>query len=305
MNATGINKHSKDRLFKMIFGRPENKEWTLSLYNAVNGSNYENAEDIQITTIENAVYMGMANDVSFLIEDVMNMYEHQSTFNPNIPMRMLIYAGMLYSKYVEDPRNGIRLHSAKKQKFPSPKLVCFYNGEKEKEDIVELKLKDLLTKPEDTDIEVNVTMLNINYGHNEELLKSCKLLGEYSIFVSECRTAYNETKDLEKAVDRAIEKLGKESPLRMFIESNKAEVRMSIITEYDEERVMNEFKEEGREEGILIGKERGILIGEERGENKLSLLIERLLNQGRSGDIKKAIADLEYRKDLYAEFSIQ
>ena len=97
----GMNRQYKDRLFKFIFGNPENKEWTLSLYNAVNGSSYTNPDDIKLTTIEDAVYMNMKNDVSFLITDKMNFYEQQSTFNPNMPMRFLIYAGMVYSKYIE------------------------------------------------------------------------------------------------------------------------------------------------------------------------------------------------------------
>ena len=81
------NREYKDRLFKFIFGNPENKEWTLSLYNAINNTSYTNADDIQITTIQDAVYMKMKNDVSFLVNNIMNFYEQQSTFNPNMPMR--------------------------------------------------------------------------------------------------------------------------------------------------------------------------------------------------------------------------
>ena len=68
-NNSNINREHKDRLFKFIFGNPENRKWTLSLYNAVNGYSYENADDIVYTTIEDAVYMKMKNDVSFLISD--------------------------------------------------------------------------------------------------------------------------------------------------------------------------------------------------------------------------------------------
>ena len=101
MAETGANREYRDRLFKFIFGNPQNKEWTLSLYNAVNGSHYTDASAIKLNTIENAVYMSMKNDVSFLIDNTMSFYEQQSTFNPNMPMRFLIYAGMIYSKYVE------------------------------------------------------------------------------------------------------------------------------------------------------------------------------------------------------------
>ena len=95
-----VNREYKDRVFKFIFGNPENKEWTLSLYNAVNGSQYKNPDEIQFNTIEDAVYMGMKNDVSFIIRSEMNLWEHQSSFNPNIPIRFLIYGGRLYEKYI-------------------------------------------------------------------------------------------------------------------------------------------------------------------------------------------------------------
>ena len=95
---TKVKRNYKDSLFRLIFGG-EDKSWTLSLYNAVNGSDYRNPEDITITTIEDALYLNMKNDVSFLIADTMNLYEAQSTFNPNMPLRMLIYSGMVYSSY--------------------------------------------------------------------------------------------------------------------------------------------------------------------------------------------------------------
>ena len=115
-----ISGQSKDRLFRYIFGRPENRAWTLSLYNAVNGTNYTDPDAIRVTTVENAVYMAMKNDLSFLIMDTMNFYEQQSTYNPNMPMRMLIYAGMVYSKYVEEEANRINLYSSMRQRFPTP-----------------------------------------------------------------------------------------------------------------------------------------------------------------------------------------
>lgn len=101
MKLTEANRLYKDRVFKFIFGNPENKEWTLSLYNAVNGSNYSNPDDIQFNTIEDAVYMSMKNDVSFIILDEMNLWEHQSSFNPNMPMRFLTYGTQLYKSSLQ------------------------------------------------------------------------------------------------------------------------------------------------------------------------------------------------------------
>ena len=123
------NTQHKDRLFKFIFGNQEKREWTLSLYNAINGSHYTNPEDIEFNTIEDALYMGMKNDVSFLLllELIkLNFWEHQSTFNPNIPIRLLIYAAHIYDRYITE-RNYYR-YGRKLHKLPVPRCVCFYNG---------------------------------------------------------------------------------------------------------------------------------------------------------------------------------
>ena len=98
MAETIVNKEHKDRLFTLLFGRNENRAWTLELYNAINGSNYDRPEDIEITTMDDVLYMGMKNDVSYILNEFMNVYEQQSTYNPNMPLRQLMYVGRLYDK---------------------------------------------------------------------------------------------------------------------------------------------------------------------------------------------------------------
>ena len=114
------NREYKDRLFIKIF---ENKEDLLSLYNAVNGSNYQNLEDLEVTTLNNAIYMRMKNDVSFLVDGFMNLYEHQSTYNPNMPLRDCLYMLQLYQNYI-DSRN-LDLYSSMLLKIPTPWLIVF------------------------------------------------------------------------------------------------------------------------------------------------------------------------------------
>ena len=251
---TGTNREYKDRLFKFIFGNPENKEWTLSLYNAVNGSSYTNPDDIKLTTLENVVYMNMKNDVSFLIADTMSFYEQQSSFNPNMPMRFFVYAGMVYSRYIETSQE-YRKYSSKQQKAPTPKCICFYNGTSEKDDKTILKLSDSFDS--ESDIEVVVTMINVNYGHNKELMEACKPLEEYAFFIDRVRMYQKDSDNLEEAIDKAVEDLPDNSMIKQFLMINKAEVKRMCITEYDEERTLNETREEGREEGRAEGREEG------------------------------------------------
>ena len=243
-----INREHKDRLFKFIFGNPLNKEWTLSLYNAVNGSHYTDASAIRLNTIQDAVYMSMKNDISFLIGNTMNFYEQQSTFNPNMPMRFLIYSGMIYSKYVEESKNYHK-YSSKQQKAPTPKCICFYNGTTDKEDMSILRLSDSFDS--ESDIEVKDTMININFGHNKELLEICKPLKEYSWFVYKIRSYQQTTETIDEAVDAALDEMPDDWLIKPFLMDNKAEVKSMCITEYDEERTFAEQREEGRAEGVL------------------------------------------------------
>ena len=250
----GVNRNHKDRLFKLLFGSDARKDWTLSLYNAVNGTSYENEEDILLTTIEDAVYMGMKNDVSFIIGEMMNMYEQNSTVCPNMPMRFLIYAGMLFAKYVQDVRNRINLYSSRQQKFPIPKLVCFYNGIAEEPDRKILELKDAFDGEADADITVKVTMLNINSGKNRELMEACQTLREYAWFIQRIRDNKADGNSIEDAVDKALDSMPENFQIKPLLDANRAEVRQMCITEYDEAWTMEMFREEGRAEGKAEGK---------------------------------------------------
>ena len=239
------NSEHKDRLFKFIFGNEKRKHLTLSLYNAVSGKNYTNPDDIELNTIDDVLYMGMKNDISFLIGDMMNLYEHQSTFNPNMPMRMFIYAGMIYSKYIGSKVRR-RIYSTVLQKFPLPRCICFYNGRSKKEDRIVLNLKDAFTDSNVTepDINVTVTMININYGHNKELMEACKPLNEYAWFVDRMRSYTKETGKPEKSADMAIDEMPDDWTIKPLLIENRAEVKRMWLTEYNAEEHMETMKED-------------------------------------------------------------
>lgn len=244
-----IRRNRKDRLFIYIFGNPNHKKWLLSIYNAIRGSDYTNPDDIEITTIKNVIYMGMKNDVSFLLTDIMNFFEHQSTFNPNIALRMFIYAGMVYSKYIEKNKNTINLYSSRIQRIPVPKCYCFYNGKKEIEDKVIIKLSDSFDKGIEPDIDVTVMMYNINAGHNQELMEKCKPLYEYSWLEAQIRRYIDdmnyETKD---AVDTALEDMPDDYEIKPFLMANKAEVERMCLTQFNEAAYRECERAEIREE---------------------------------------------------------
>ena len=245
------NTQYKDRLFNFLFGSEENKLWTLSLYNAVNGSDYTDPDAIQISTIKEVMYLGMHNDVSFLIAEEMALYEQQSTYNPNMSLRLLQYAGNLYEKYVKE--NKLNKYGSELLMLPVPKLVVFYNGTMEQPDEKILRLSESFPEDADADIEVRVRMLNVNIGRNKELLDACKPLGEYSWLVDEVRRN-NTTKDEEgmsSAIDKAISAMPNDFVIKPFLEVHRAEVKGMLLTEYNEAEQMELFKEDGRREGII------------------------------------------------------
>jgi len=204
--------------------------------------------------MEDVVYMGMKNDVSFILCHVMNVYEQQSTYNPNMPVRQLMYAAKLYDKYIRQKK--LNLYGKKLVRLPIPKLVTFYNGTGG-EDGRLLKLSDAFVQDGEAveaDIEARVRMININYGRNEGLLSSCRPLREYAWFVDRIR-ANQEGMGIEEAVDRAIEGMPEDFAIRRFLIGHRAEVKDMCITEYNEAETLKMIREEGREQG----REEGIM----------------------------------------------
>ena len=233
-----VNDQHKDRLFKFLFGNPEHLDWTLSLYNAVNGSSYDNPDDIRFNTIEEALYLGMKNDVSFIIMNELHLWEHQSSYNPNMPMRFFIYASKLYEKYITDSDNDYYPYSSSLQTVPCPKCICFYNGTGRQPDRKILRLSSAFGGR--SDIEVKVTMLNINYGHNAELMRACKPVEEYAWFVDAVRRHYKITKNLEAAIDAALDKMPDDFIIKKLLLMNKAEVKGMFLTEWDPEKTLEQ-----------------------------------------------------------------
>ena len=232
----------KSRIFTMLFN---NKDRLLQLYNAVSRKNYTNPELLTINTLENAIYMSMQNDLSFLIDMRLSLYEHQSTYNPNIPLRFLLYLSDLYSKLTR----GMNLYGSKKLNIPSPRFIVFYNGRDKRPDYEEFRLSDLYTiQNENISLELIVEVFNINKGHNKELVETCKDLQDYVEYTHRVRT-YAEKLPIEEAVEKAINECIQEGILKDFLEANRAEAIKVSIYEYNEQEHMRMEREDAFEEG--------------------------------------------------------
>ena len=225
------NREYKDRLFKFIF---KDKEKLLSLYNALNSSHYTNPDDIEITTLEDVIYCKMKNDISFIIDDRLSLFEHQSTYNPNMPLRGFLYFAKHFEKYIAG--NEVDIYGSTLIELPTPKFVVFYNGTGMQEDRKVLRLSDaFVTAKEKACMELEAVVLNINYGKNKKLMESCRSLMEYSYFVQKVKD-YSQKHERDIAIELAVDECIKENILKEILIKNRAEVVDMLLTEYDEEK---------------------------------------------------------------------
>ena len=268
------NRNYKDTVFRMLFSDRKN---LLSLYNAVNQSNYKNPEDLEIVTLENAIYMGMKNDLAFILDMNLYLYEHQSTVNPNIPLRDLFYIAAEYQKLIDRKS----LYSSAIQKIPTPGFFVFYNGIEPLEDCCISRLSDaFLHTGAEPALELIVTTLNINEGHNCELMQHCRKLKEYAQYVAKVRK-YAEQLPLEDAVERAVTECIRENILADFLKKNRAEVVAMSIFEYDKVEEEKKLRKAEFEAGVEQGIEKGLAQGIERGEKQASVkTATRMLRMG-------------------------
>ena len=285
------NRLYKARLFVMIF---EDKRKLLELYNAISGKHYEDPELLEINTLENAIYMSMKNDLSFLIDARLSLYEHQSTYSPNLPLRFLFYLSDMFSGMTMDAN----LYGTKKVELPAPRFVIFYNGEADQPDRQILKLSDLYTVKEDPMLELKVLMLNVNQGHNPELMEACHTLWEYAEYTGRVRK-YAKEQPIAEAVERAITECIREGILKEFLEKNRREAKNVSIYEYDQEKHIRQEREEAWEAGEKVGREAGWEAGEKAGEykgeeKKLKEQIQKKLAKGKAiPEIAEALEEEE------------
>lgn len=246
------NRKYKDRLFQRVF---QKKEDLLDLYNAINHTAYMNPGDLEITTLEDVIYLSMKNDLSFVISATLNLYEQQSTFNPNMPIRGLMYFARLYEAYIKE--NSLDIYGKTLIKLPSPQYIIFYNGREEQPDELILRLSDAFEGDSNSEgaLECRTRMLNINLEHNQKLMQSCKRLYDYSYFIAEVNRNLDSGLVLSEAIRRAMDTCIEQDILRDILLKSKSEVFHMLLTEYDEKKHLKNTYREGYESGRLEGYE--------------------------------------------------
>ena len=260
-------------------------EYALDVYNAMNDSAYTDPDMIQIMRLENGISLSVRNDASFFISNYLNLYEHQSTYSPNAPLRFLIYLTNLLKTTIRKRD----LYSRKRVQIATPHFAVFYNGTEKRPEKEVLKLSDAFINRTDTpEIELTVTVYNINPNNNTQLLEKSEVLRSYMIFVNRVRenlehqkkiaqnapeydeAAYEE--ELEAAINEAIDYCVKHHIMEEFFRENRSEVTKSMVLDYTwerrEELIRAEEYEDGKREGLEIGRAEGEKRGRAEGEKR-------------------------------------
>ena len=254
-NSQQVNREYKDSIFKFIFGNETRKEYTLSIFNMINNSNYEDASQIEITTNEDIIYISMKNDVAFILYDDLNIYEQQSSWNPNMPLRCLSYCALQYQTYLT--KRDYSVYSSRQIYLPTPKLVCFYNGKEDRPMKEVLKLSDAYGGS--GDVEARVTVYNLN--KNEEMLERCKPLYEYSYFVKKVNEYKEKYGNLKLAINKAIDEVPNGFEIRKILQKERNEIMSILQTEYDQDKYGEAKFKDGFVEGKAKGKTEGLKEG--------------------------------------------
>jgi predicted transposase/invertase (TIGR01784 family) len=250
-NSPKVNRNHKDSVFSFLFSNPDILR---ELYSAIEGITLPPDIPVDINTLTDVLYKDRINDVSFTINNrLVVLIEHQSTINNNIPLRLLIYIAKIYEKIV----NRKKLYQTKLEKIPFPEFIVLYNGSRKYPEHTELKLSDAFKgvkglKLPDAGIPLELTaqVYNINHGHNSEIMKKCKTLDSYSIFIEKIREYKKRNKILEKAVRQAVKYCTENNILKKFLEEHGSEVFNMLLTEWNWDEALEVAREEGREDGL-------------------------------------------------------
>lgn len=283
--AGKVNRQVKDVLFRFLFEK--DREALLQLYNALNGTDYQDASKLEVVTIESAVYIVMKNDLAFVITGTINLYEHQSTWNPNMPVRFFIYLAKEYQKLLEEAEQSI--YGTSQIALPAPQCVVFYNGTRDVPEEQVLRLSDAFeNKQVEADVELKVRVLNINYGYNRELLSKCRALREYAEFVEISRQYSAKEMDMKEAMGEAVQYCIEHDILADFLRKYRAEVLGMLLEKFDKKKYVRTLKREASEQ--------------ERA--RLNRLTQILIEQNRVDDLKRAAEDIGFQEQLLQELHL-
>lgn len=245
----GTKRTYKDSLFRSIF---KDKKRLSRLYKALSG-NEISPKDISINTLKGVFMNDVKNDISFLVGNrLVILLEHQSTWNPNMPLRFLWYLAKLYRLYV----NKDMIYHAELLTIPTPEFYVLYNGTMDIPTIQELRLSEAFEIPGNA-MELTAKCYNINYKEGREILDACYELKAYSTFIAVVRDSQKKGLSLFQSIKEAIAYCETHDLMGEYFRIHESEVYDMVSFKWDEKRAREIAKEEGITEGMKKGMEKG------------------------------------------------
>ena len=264
------NREYKSDVFSMLM---EDKRYALDVFNCLNGTEYTDTEQLEIVTLERGISLSIRNDASFIIDNQINFYEHQSTYNPNMPLRSLIYYATELGRELKNL--GVDIFRRKQIEIPTPRFVVFYNGEEKRPEVELMRLSDAyIHKIDEPELELVCKVININIQNNQELLKHSRVLQGYSFFVEQVRANRKANMQLKDALDVAIEECIRRHVLEEFFRERKEEVKKVMHLDYTWEVREELIRKESLEEGEARGEAKGRIDSVDNIRENLGLELE-------------------------------
>jgi hypothetical protein len=322
------NREYKSDVFSMLM---QDKRRALELYNAMNDTDYDNPDEVEMVTLAGGISLSVRNDASFVVGDNLSIYEHQSTVCPNMALRSLIYfvavikerisgrrrqiVGDDGGNYADGRQHGRNIYGKSLIKIPTPKFVVFYNGaEKQPEEMTQYLSDSFEQKTDDPELELKCKVYNINYGKNRAIMDECRWLDEYMMFVDKVREYHNskDEEELEDDINKAIDYCIENDILKEFLSERRGEVTKVMALDYTFDKQLemeraeawNGGKKEGIEEGRIEGREEGEKIGKDAMGEAMSKLIKKLLEDGNIEEVRHVTSNSEYRDKLLKELGL-
>lgn len=322
------NREYKSDVFSMLM---QDKRRALELYNAMNDTDYDNPDEVEMVTLAGGISLSVRNDASFVVGDNLSIYEHQSTVCPNMALRSLIYLVAVIKErisgrrrqivgddggnYADGRQHGRNIYGKSLIKIPTPKFVVFYNGaEKQPEEMTQYLSDSFEQKTDDPELELKCKVYNINYGKNRAIMDECRWLDEYMMFVDKVREYHNskDEEELEDDINKAIDYCIENDILKEFLSERRGEVTKVMALDYTFDKQLemeraeawNGGKKEGIEEGRIEGREEGEKIGKDAMGEAMSKLIKKLLEDGNIEEVRHVTSNSEYRDKLLKELGL-
>ena len=289
----GANTKYKDSVFSLLFSDPDVLR---ELYSTLEGITLPSDVPITINTLENALFQNRINDISFEIGGkLVILVEHQSTLSSNLALRILFYIARIYEKIIVDTNNLYTTHLIR---IPRPEFLVLYNGKSPFPDEKTYKLSEAFADPaplgipkkEHPALELEVRVININHGKNEDIVQKCKILAQYSAFIAKAREFEAEYGDREEGLRQAVLYCRDNDILKAFLEQHGTEVLNMLFAEWNQEDALAVHYAEGVAEGREEGREEGLAEGREKSQLEIA---KNALAEGASVDFVQKITDLD------------